>query len=92
MIIRILGEGQYVIAPEHLARLDELDAALQRAADTGDEAAFGSALSALLAAVRGLGTPLPDRTITPSDLALPDRSTGLGQVRDMLSDEGLIPR
>lgn len=91
MIIRILGEGQYEIAHEHLARLNELDAALQRAADAGDEAAFGTVLSALLAAVRSLGTPLPDETIRPSDLALPDRETGLAQVRDMLSDDGLIP-
>jgi hypothetical protein len=91
MIMRILGEGQYEIAEEHLDRLNELDSTLQRAADTGDEAAFTSALSALLDAVRTLGTRLPDETITPSDLVLPDQDTGLDRVRELLSDEGLIP-
>ncbi|MDX3308162.1 hypothetical protein P1S61_03375 [Streptomyces sp. ME08-AFT2] len=91
MIMRILGEGQYEIAEEHLDRLNELDAALQSAADAGDEAAFTTALSALLDAVRSLGTPLPDERITPSDLVLPDEDTSLTQVRELLSDEGLIP-
>ena len=91
MIMRILGEGQYEIADEHLDRLNELDSALQSAADAGDEAAFTTALSALLDAVRDLGTPLPDEEITPSDLVLPDESTSLTQVRQLLSDEGLIP-
>ncbi|MFJ6486493.1 MULTISPECIES: PspA-associated protein PspAA [unclassified Streptomyces] len=91
MIMRILGEGQYEIAEEHLARLGELDSALQAAADVGDDAAFTTALSALLDAVRTLGAPLSDETITPSELVLPDEGTSLGQVRELLSDEGLIP-
>lgn len=91
MIMRILGEGQYEITEEHLDHLNELDSALQAAADAGDEAAFASALSALLDAVRSLGTPLPDERITPSDLVLPDESTSLAQVRELISDEGLIP-
>ncbi|GGS23099.1 hypothetical protein GCM10010269_72410 [Streptomyces humidus] len=91
MIMRILGEGQYEITEEHLDRLNELDAALQSAADAGDETAFTAALSALLDAVRSLGTPLPDERITPSDLVLPDADTSLTQVRELLSDEGLIP-
>ena len=91
MIMRILGEGQYEIAEEHLDRLNELDGALQSAADAGDEAGFTAALSALLDAVRSLGTPLPDERITPSDLVLPDADTSLTQVRELLSDEGLIP-
>lgn len=91
MIMRILGEGQYEIADQHLYRLNELDSALQSAADAGDEAAFTVALAALLDAVRSLGTPLPDERITPSDLVLPDGDTSLRQVRELLSDEGLIP-
>ncbi|WP_328678049.1 hypothetical protein OG905_27670 [Streptomyces sp. NBC_00322] len=91
MIMRILGEGQYEIADKHLTRLNELDSALQAAADAGDEAAFTAALSALLDAVRSRGTPLPDDRITPSDLVLPDGDTSLRQVRELLSGEGLIP-
>ncbi|MGW0137493.1 PspA-associated protein PspAA [Streptomyces calvus] len=91
MIMRILGEGQYDIANEHLEQLNHLDTVLQKAADASDEKAFATALSALLDAVRSLGTPLPNETITPSDLVLPDETTSLPQVRELLSDEGLIP-
>ena len=91
MIMRILGEGQYEVIEEHMNLLNELDAALQSAADAGDEAGFTTGLSALLDAVRSLGTPLPDAQITPSDLVLPDADTSLAQVRALLSDEGLIP-
>ena len=91
MIMRILGEGQYEITEEHLDQLNELDSALQSAADAGDEAAFSAALSVLLSGVRSLGTRVPDTMIKPSDLVLPDADTSLAQVRDMLSDEGLIP-
>ncbi|MFE9636629.1 hypothetical protein [Streptomyces sp. NPDC006463] len=91
MIMRILGEGQYEIAEGHLVLLNELDTALQSAADAGDEAAFTAALSALLDAVRTPGTPLPDGAITPSDLVLPDADTSLAQVCELLSGEDLIP-
>ncbi|WP_367325743.1 hypothetical protein [Streptomyces sp. HUAS ZL42] len=91
MIMRILGEGQYEVTDEHVDRLNELDAALQSAVDARNETAFATALSALLDAVRSLGTPLPDEMITPSDLVLPDEDTSLQQVRELLSDEGLIP-
>ncbi|MDI2124780.1 PspA-associated protein PspAA [Yinghuangia seranimata] len=91
MIMRILGEGQYQIADADLDRLNALDAAVQAAADADDEAGFSSALEALLDAVRAVGTPLPDDVITPSDLVLPDRHTSLARVRELLSDEGLIP-
>ncbi|WP_149550170.1 PspA-associated protein PspAA [Streptomyces marokkonensis] len=91
MIMRILGEGQYEISDGNLDRLNELDSALQSAADAGDERAFTSALAALLDAVRGLGDPVADDVITPSDLVLPDEDTSLTEVRTLLSDEGLIP-
>ncbi|WP_307811620.1 PspA-associated protein PspAA [Streptomyces fildesensis] len=87
----MLGEGQYEIADQHLDRLNKLDSALQSAADAGSEAAFAFALAALLGAVRTLGTPLLDERITPSDLVLPDEGSSLRQVRELLSDEGLIP-
>lgn len=91
MILRILGEGQYEITEEHLDRLNELDAALQSAADSGDEQRFATSLGTLLDTVRSLGTPLPDETITPSDLVLPDQDTTLRQVETLLTGEGLIP-
>lgn len=91
MIVRILGEGQYEVAEADVDRLNELDAAVQSAADAGDDAAFAAAVADLLRAVRGLGSRLPDDVIKPSDAVLPDEGTGLAQVRAMLTDEGLVP-
>jgi len=91
MIIRILGEGQYDVTDAHLDELDKPDSALQSAADADDEAAFHTALNALLDTVRRLGTPLPDEALTPSNLVLPDQDASLHDVEALLTDEGLIP-
>ena len=91
MIMRILGEGQYEVPEERLDLLNRLDSALQSAAESGDEAAFTTVLESLLEAVRDLGAPLPDETITPSDLVLPAPDSSLRQVRELLTGEGVIP-
>ena len=91
MIIRILGEGQFEVPEAHLAHLNTLDTALQTAAETRDHVGFTAALDDLLAAVRRLGTVLPDATLTSSDLVLPAPDAGLDEVLALLGDEGLIP-
>ena len=91
MIIRILGEGQYDVEDGALDRLNELDAALESAVDAGDEAAFATALSELLAGVRTVGAAHPADTLDESDLILPPSDATIDQVREMLNDDGLIP-
>ena len=49
MIIRIMGEGQLKLEDSAVDELNKLDADLEKAVEGSDEAAFGSALSALLA-------------------------------------------
>jgi hypothetical protein len=48
-------------------------------------------LHALLDKVRELGTPLPDDSLEPSELILPSPDATLEEVRELLSDDGLIP-
>ena len=91
MIVRILGEGQFEIADDRMDGLNEHDDALVAAIDADDEAAFKDALQRLLEGVRGSATPVPEDYLGPSDLVLPGADTSLGEVRDLLSDEGLIP-
>ena len=91
MIVRILGEGQLELAESATGELNELDAALEKAVNAGDEEAFRPALTALLDRVRSLGTPLAEDAIEPSDLILPYSDAGLEDVRDMMAGEGLIP-
>jgi len=91
MIVRIMGEGQLEVGEEHLDRLNELDAAVEKAVAAGDEAAFRASLSALIEGVRAAGTPLADDTLLDSDLLLPHADANIDDVRDLLDEDGLIP-
>jgi hypothetical protein len=91
MIVRILGEGQLQVDDSATDELNVLDAALEKAVNSGDEQAFRPALAALLDRVRSLGSPLAPDAIEPSDLILPYAGAGLTDVREMLTNGGLIP-
>lgn len=91
MIIRILGEGQYDVADTAIDRLNELDAAVEAAIESGDEAMFRPALHALLDGVRTVGAPHALDAIDESDLILPDGDATIDEVRELLADDGLIP-
>ena len=91
MIVRILGEGQRDVPDAEVEALNPLDDAVQAAVESGDESAFNESLSALLARVREIGSPVADDEIVPSDLVLPTADASLAEVRELLGDEGLIP-
>ena len=91
MIIRILGEGQYDVADHALERLNELDATLEAAVEAGDETAFAGALTGLLDGVRTVGVAHPADSLDESDLILPYPDATIDQVRQLLSEDGLIP-
>jgi hypothetical protein len=91
VIVRILGEDQFRIDDAAVTELNRLDSELEAAVDRNDQAAFTAALHALLDQVRGKGSPLPADTLEPSDLILPPSDASMDEVRQMLTDEGLIP-
>ncbi|WP_416978620.1 PspA-associated protein PspAA [Streptomyces sp. T028] len=91
MIVRIMGEGQWKLADSHFAELNKLDDELLAEMEGGDDTGFHRTLDALLTAVRRLGEPLPDDALEPSELILPAPDASLEEVREMLSDDGLIP-
>jgi hypothetical protein len=91
MIVRILGEGQYDVADDALDRLNELDSAVESAVAAGNEDAFADALTALLDGVRTLGVAHDAGSLDESDLILPMSDASLDEVRQLLSDDGLIP-
>ncbi|MFE7174596.1 hypothetical protein [Streptomyces sp. NPDC057616] len=90
-IVRIMGEGQVRLAESHLTELNKLDDELLREMENGDGPGFRRTLQALLTKVRELGAPLPDDSLEPSDLILPSPDATLEEVRELLSDDGLIP-
>lgn len=95
MIVRIMGHGQWVLEPEHLMELNDLDRALEGAVEAGDEDALANALIALSEGVRRLGVEVPDDVIAESDLVLPDLDASLEEVRILLDSTseyyGIIP-
>ncbi len=91
MIVRILGEGQYDVADAALDRLNALDAAVETAIEASDEAAFATGLAALLDGVRTAGVPRDPDSLDESDLILPPADASIDEVRELLSDDGLIP-
>ncbi|HEX9035158.1 MAG TPA: hypothetical protein VF834_25230 [Streptosporangiaceae bacterium] len=91
MIIRIMGEGQLRVDDAAVDELNKLDTSLEAAIGQHDEAAFGTALTALLAKAREVGTELAPDEIEPSDLILPREGATIEEVRDLLADGGLIP-
>ncbi|MBT3165919.1 hypothetical protein HTV80_22835 [Streptomyces sp. Vc74B-19] len=91
MIVRIMGEGQVTLAESRLAELNKLDEELLAEMENGDGPGFRATLKALLDKVHELGEPVPDDSLEPSDLILPSPDATLEEVRDLLTDDGLIP-
>ncbi len=91
MIIRIMGEGQLMLPDGAVDELNYLDVDLEAAVEKQDEDAFQTALHALLDKARSLGEALPPDVIEPSDLILPRDGATIEEVRDLLTDGGLIP-
>jgi hypothetical protein len=91
VIIRIMGEGQFRLDAAAVEELNKLDVRLEAAIESDDEAAFGPALQALLDRARAMGAALPADAIETSDLILPRQDATVDEVRQLLSDGGLIP-
>jgi hypothetical protein len=91
MIVRIMGEGQFEVDEAQVEELNQLDEAVMAAVEQGDQGAFTSTLEALLTSVRTAGKELPNDYLGPSDLVLPSPDATIGEVREMLGEEGLIP-
>jgi hypothetical protein len=91
MIVRIMGEGQVKLEDSHFPELNKLDDELLAQIEAENEAGFRSTLSALLNSVRSMGSSLPDDALEPSELILPSPDASLEEVREMLTEDGLIP-
>jgi hypothetical protein len=91
MIVRILGEGQWRVDDHEVDALNPLDEKVEQAVEAGDEGTFRAALEDLLSAVRRSGSQVGLAELVDSDLILPPSDASIDEVKDLLSDEGLIP-
>ena len=90
MLIRILGEGQFVVPDGELDEINRLDNDLEVALRSPDDN-FRQALDALLDKVRSVGVRPPDDEFAESEVILPFADASEDDIRDMLGGEGLIP-
>ncbi len=88
MIVRILGEGQYLVPDDQRPVLEKLDDELDAAVHAGDESRFGAALNALAAEVRSAGEALADDDFAPSELVVPFADASLEETKALLADQG----
>jgi len=90
VLIRILGEGQFVVPDSELDEINRLDRALEAALNHATDD-FGPALDALLDKVRSVGVRPPEHEMEESQVILPFADATEDDIRDMLGDEGLVP-
>ena len=88
MIVRILGEGQFDVGDDERGTLDGLEASLNAAVEGDDDAAFATALTAVIEEVRRVGTPLAADSFTSSDLVVPFSDASLDETKVLLAEPG----
>ena len=91
MIVRLMGEGQFRVEDELIAKLNSLDDEVMKAVADGDERALWTGLQALAEAVRAGGEKLADEDLRPSDAIIPPEDLSLEEARELLENEGFIP-
>lgn len=84
MIVRIMAEGQFRVADEHMQEVQRLDDQLDQAVATNDDSAFESTLQQLVTFVRQNGQVVPDEEVVPSDLIVPAPDMTLAEAQAQL--------
>jgi hypothetical protein len=91
VIVRIMGEGQYRLSDDCVARVNELDNAVVRAVDGDDEDGFHVAFEEMLQVIRSEGEQVADEDIASSDVIVPPPDTSMAEAAADFSGDGLIP-
>jgi chromosome condensin MukBEF complex kleisin-like MukF subunit len=91
VIVRLMGEGQYRVGDDLVAKLDKLDNRAVAAVDRDDEADLDAALDEMADLVRAEGERLSDDEITPSDVIIPPSDLSLEETRMLFAGHGLVP-
>jgi hypothetical protein len=84
MIVRIMEENQYRLDDQEASQFEHLDQVLTDAVHAGDQIAFQTALTDLLAFIRAKGVQVPYTEIVPSDVVVPTEDMTLAEARAFL--------
>ncbi len=91
MIVRILGDDQYVLDSKYLDELNELDNCMVQHLDDNKTDEFNQCLHDLIRIIKEKGKPLDPTEIRPSDVIVPSPDITPEEARELFSGEGIIP-
>ncbi|HOO54786.1 MAG TPA: hypothetical protein PLY09_09100 [Methanothrix sp.] len=90
MIIRIMGEGQFLVSSALLDDLNVIDNRIVDYVAKNDEASFKRELSSLILTIKGEGKPLDETEIVESDIIVPPGDLTFDEAKRVFSGCGLI--
>jgi hypothetical protein len=90
MIIRILGEGQFLLDEVHLEKVNAIDNQIVVDVTQGNKVKYEQNLAKLISTVKELGQPLDPARIIASDIIIPPPDMSLEEARKVFAGEGLI--
>ena len=91
MIVRILGDNQYVLDSKYLDKLNELDTCMVDHLGHEQVDDFDSCLHEMIHIIREKGTPLDPAEIRTSDLIVPSPDMTPDEARKLFTKDGIIP-
>ena len=91
MIVRIASEGQFKLADDAQARLNDLDNEAVAAVESGDEARFQELFDQMIKLVEGEGDEIADDELVESDVIIPPRDLTFEEAKGEFTGEGIIP-
>lgn len=90
MIIRIMGEGQFLVSSSLLDDLNIIDNRIVDRVSMEDEAGFKEELKKLISTIKEKSEPLDPEEIVESDIIVPPEDLTLEEAERVFRGSGLI--
>jgi hypothetical protein len=92
-IVRIMGEGQFVVDDKALKKLNDIDNSLVQLVsnDRSDDAEFKKRLVEMVSIVEQNGKQLDPKQIIQSDIILPSADLSIDEAKKLFKGDGVIP-
>jgi len=90
MIIRIMGEGQYLVDSGLFDTLNRIDNRIVEQVQKGDQEAFETSLAELIRSIQREGKRVDDTMLVESDVIVPPADMTLAEARDVFKGTGIF--
>ena len=90
MIIRIIGEGQYIVNSSLFDALNAIDNRIVEHVQKGDEPEYRKGLAELIGAIQREGKPADDTMLVESDIIVPPADMTIAEARAVFTGTGIF--